>query len=99
VKRMLDATKRITYDILAYLSENPDAQDTLEGIAEWWLSEQTVKPSMAAVGEALAELVDRGLILTRSGEESRTFYKVNRRRMKEISTLLTQFKNQDATNA
>jgi hypothetical protein len=95
---MTDATKRITYDILAYLSENPDAQDTLEGIAEWWLSEQTVKPSMAVVGEALKELVDRGLILAWSGEESRTLYKVNRRKMEEISTLLTQFKNSDATN-
>ncbi len=95
---MTDETQPITYDILAYLSENPDAQDTLEGIAEWWLSEQTVKPSMTVVAEALTELVDRGLILARSGKESRTFYKVNRRRMKEISTLLAQFKNSDATN-
>ena len=95
---MTDATKPITYDILAYLSENPDAQDTLEGIAEWWLSEQTVKPSMTVVAEALTELVDTGLILARSGKESRTFYKVNRRRMKEISALLTRFKGSDATN-
>ncbi|MCA1635124.1 MAG: MarR family transcriptional regulator [Acidobacteria bacterium] len=88
----------ITYDILAYLSENPDAQDSKEGIAEWWLSEQTVKPNMAVVAEALTELVDRGLILARNGKDARTFYKVNRRRMKEISMLLTQFKNSDATN-
>jgi hypothetical protein len=95
---MTDATKPITYDILAYLSENPDAQDTLEGIAEWWLSEQTVKPSTAVVGEALTELVERGLILARNGKDSRTVYKVNRRRMKEISTLLTRFEDSDATN-
>lgn len=94
---MTDAMQPISYDILAYLSENPDAQDTLEGIAEWWLSEQPVKPNIAVVGEALNELVDRGLVLARSGEDARTFYKANRQRMKEISTLLTQFRNFDAT--
>jgi hypothetical protein len=95
---MTYAMQRITYDILAYLSENPDAQDTMEGIAEWWLSEQAVKPSMAVVGEALAELVERGLILARGGKDSRTFYKVNPRRMKEISALLAQSRKPDAAS-
>lgn len=88
--------QQIAYDILAYLSENPDAQDTLEGIAEWWLSEKTVKPNITVVGEALTELVDRGLVIARSGKDTQTFYKVSRRRMKEISALLARFNNFDA---
>ena len=90
-------TEQIAYDILAYLSKNPDAQDTLEGIAEWWLSEKTVKPNITDVAEALTELVDRGLVIARSGNDTQTFYKVSRRRMKEISALLAEFKNSDAT--
>src|SRR5918911_1556857 len=32
--------EQIAYNILAYLAENPDAQDTMEGIIGWWLSGQ-----------------------------------------------------------
>ena len=28
--------------ILAYLSDNPDAGDTFEGIVEWWLLNQRI---------------------------------------------------------
>ncbi|HZG53884.1 MAG TPA: hypothetical protein VEZ40_17400 [Pyrinomonadaceae bacterium] len=89
-KCLSDAMPPLAYDILTYLSKNPDAQDTLEGISEWWLAEQTVKPLLAVVGEALAELVDRGFVIARSGNDTQTFYKVCRERMKEISTLLAR---------
>ena len=98
MKRLTDVMQPIAYDILAYLSENPDAQDTLEGITEWWLSENTVKPNITVVGEALAELVERGLVIARSGSDTPTFYKVSRQRMKEISALLTQFRKSDTAN-
>jgi DNA-binding PadR family transcriptional regulator len=81
--------EQIAYDILAYLAENPDAQDTLEGIVEWWLSQQAVKPKTTLVEEALTELVSRGLILARRGKDARTYYKVNRRRLREITATLT----------
>jgi hypothetical protein len=90
--------QQIIYDILAYLSENPAAQDTSEGIVEWWLSRQTVKPPAFLVGEALTELVDRELILARRCKAERTYYKVNRRKLKEISAMLAQVRGADAPN-
>lgn len=36
----------IMQEILAYLSEHPDAEDTLAGIAEWWLLKQKVRHKM-----------------------------------------------------
>jgi hypothetical protein len=88
--------QQIAYDILAYLAERPDAQDTLKGVAEWWLSEQTVNSNTALVEEALAELTGKGLVLERMGEGARTYYKVNRRRLKEISELLARRGGADA---
>ncbi len=46
---------QITYDILGYLAEHPGAQDTLEGIIEWWLLEQEIKRQTGKVKEALTE--------------------------------------------
>ncbi len=81
---------QIVYEILAYLVENPEAQDTLVGIVEWWLLEQQIKRQTARVKKALAELVSKGLILERKGKDSRTHYRINRRKYKEIQVLLKQ---------
>ncbi|MCP4368359.1 MAG: hypothetical protein GY797_09665 [Deltaproteobacteria bacterium] len=81
---------QIAYEILAYLVEYPEAQDTLEGIVEWWLLEQQIKRQTTKVKKALAELVAKRLILERKGEDSRTHYRINRSKYKEIQALLEQ---------
>ena len=85
---MADERLRIPYRVLAYLVENPNAQDTLEGIVEWWLLERLTSDHAAKVKEALAELVAAGLMLERRGKDSRTYYKINRRKLKEITAFL-----------
>jgi hypothetical protein len=79
---------RIAERILAYLIENPNAQDTLEGIIEWWLLDRFTKSHAAKVKKALDEMVVAGLVLERRGKESRMYYKVNRAKLKEISAIL-----------
>ena len=94
---MTDATQKIAYHILAYLAENPDAQDTLKGISEWWLSGHPGRPNEAAVKEVVASLVKGGLVL--GPHEGTQTYKVNRQRLKEIEALLTRFRSSDAPDA
>jgi hypothetical protein len=77
-------------DILAYLAAHPDAQDTLEGIVEWWLLEQRIRKQMAQVRESMAHLVAENLVLERRGKDSRTHYRINPRQMKKIRELLKQ---------
>lgn len=89
---MSDARQDIAYELLEYLVENPDAQDTLEGIVEWWLFEQTIKQQTALVQMALTELVGMGVVLERKGKDARTYYKLNRRKLKEIRALLARFR-------
>lgn len=76
------------YQILAYLRDNPDAQDTLEGIIEWWLLERRIKNQTDRVNEALAYLIAQSLLTARTGKDSRTHYAVERSRLEEIETLL-----------
>jgi hypothetical protein len=80
----------IAQAILAYLAENPDAQDTLAGIAEWWLLEQQIKTQTATVKEVLAELVSGELILERKGQDSQIHYRINSGKLKEIKVMLEE---------
>ena len=75
---------QISNEILAYLVEHPEAQDTLEGIVEWWLLERTIKFQKAQVQNALDELVARGFILEHKGLDSRIRYRINKNKYKEI---------------
>jgi len=70
-------------EILAYLVRHPAAQDTVEGIAEWWLLEQEIVHAIADVKLALAELESRELVLARTDSFGRTFYRSKRDRIKE----------------
>jgi hypothetical protein len=78
----------VAREILAYLAEHPDAQDTVEGIVEWWLLEQKIKHHTAQVQEALAELVTKGLVLKHEGRDTRIHYRMNRYKAEEIRALL-----------
>ena len=48
--------------VLRYLAECPEAMDTAEGVAEWWLMRQHVRAQVEAVARVLAQLVDRGVL-------------------------------------
>lgn len=60
--------------ILAYLRENPEARDTLEGVAEWWLLDQKVDCELARVEKALDQLVEADLIEVRKTSDGRLHY-------------------------
>ncbi len=87
---MADQKLQTGYRILKYLVENPNAQDTLEGIVEWWLLDRFTESYAATVKQALAELVAAGLVLERRGKDSRIRYKINRRKLREVAALLSK---------
>lgn len=83
-----DEKVQLAYEILQYLIDNPNAQDTVEGITTWWLLVRTIKHQTLLVKEALAMLVRDGLVIAHEGSDSRTYYKLNVRRRKKIISLL-----------
>ncbi len=48
--------------ILGYLEEHPRGMDTVEGIAEWWLSRQQIRVTVATVTRVLGRLRKRGAL-------------------------------------
>ena len=92
VKRdlMITDKSKIGNEILAYLVDHPKAQDTLEGIVDWWLLERAIKFQKAQVKKALTELVTNGLIIEQKGGNSKIHYRVNQSRFDEIKKLVEQ---------
>ena len=63
--------------ILAYLKTHPDAQDTLEGVVEWWLREQTIRHRTITVKAALKQLIKQGLVIEKKTEGHHPLYCLN----------------------
>lgn len=78
----------IAPDILAYLAEHPQAQDTLEGIVQWWLLDQQIKQLMAEVKLALDELVAEDLVIEHQGADGQIRYSINSQKTSQIRASL-----------
>ena len=81
---MSDEKEQLTEEILQYLVEHPNAQDTVKGVVTWWLLDRPVKPRTAAVEEVLNRLVADRDVIAQHGSDCQTTYKFNRRRRKQI---------------
>ncbi len=68
----------IAREILAYLSDHPDAQDTLDGIVQWWLLERKIKQSQKLVKEVLSSLVKKNL-LEIIVKDQKTYYRPHKK--------------------
>ena len=80
----IDAKKvKVAYEILQYLIKNPGAQDTLEGIVDWWFLDRTIKYKKLLVKKALEMMVADGVVIARKKTDSRTVYKLYRPRRKK----------------
>jgi len=89
-------TSQIAHEILGYLVKHPRAQDTFEGILEWWLLEEKIERRRAEVRMALAELVNDGYLLAGEGKDARTHYRVNEQKYKEIVARYNHDSTQDS---
>jgi hypothetical protein len=59
---------------MEYLLEHEDAQDTIDGIARWWLLVHRMEIALAGIQTALDDLVSRGLVLARQSSDGKVHY-------------------------
>ncbi len=64
----------VAREILEYFRRHPKAQDTVEGISEWWFQQRRLRPSVAETKAALNELLVRGSVSVRRGRDGRVRY-------------------------
>lgn len=77
-------SSEITSEIMTYLANHPNAADTLDGVAKWWLLDRADKLQLGQVKQALDELVAKGLVAAQKGGDSKIVYRVNRSRLEDI---------------
>jgi hypothetical protein len=61
-------------EILDYLARHPQAQDTIEGILQWWVLEACVRKWAPQIERAVAELVAEGLLEEKKLADGRLMY-------------------------
>jgi hypothetical protein len=79
-----DDERQLADEVLGYLLRHPEAQDTVEGVAEWWLLERRVAEAMANVEAVVSSLVAREFLVATEAKDGRVYYRLNREREREI---------------
>jgi Fe2+ or Zn2+ uptake regulation protein len=52
----------VAESVLSYLAEHPQAMDTLEGIAEWWIAREQVRVNVTTLGRVVRRLTEIGVL-------------------------------------
>ena len=68
-----DEIEEIARELEQYVSLNPTAADTPEGIARWWL-DRLEPPEMSRVEAALELLIGRGVLASRMLPDGKLIY-------------------------
>ena len=81
--------QQVVLDVLGYFSRNPDAVDTLEGVARWRILDERIHQSVEATGRAIAWLVSAGF-LSRSSSSSGSLFRLNTEELPNVLKFLEQ---------
>lgn len=78
---MLEWVERVdsvAKEIERYLESHPQASDSLEGIATWWISKQRIRNELEVVRAALEQLTQAGVVSTEDAiNECEPVYQLN----------------------
>jgi hypothetical protein len=78
----------IVKQILSYFERNPEAVDSLEGIARWRLLEEQIQRSLRESELAVQWLVEKGFLIEESRISSGRLYRLNPAKKPEIAAFL-----------
>jgi hypothetical protein len=79
-------------EILSYFLRNPRAIDSVEGIAQWRLLDETIHRNVREVAEALEWLVEQGFVMRKSLRSGPPVFSLNLRKATTARHLVTTAK-------
>jgi hypothetical protein len=85
-------SRKLMYEILSYFMRNPDATDSLEGIARWRLLDQYIHRTLTETDEAIKALVEDGLLIRSSAASTGPLFSLNRDRLQDGEKCLEEWK-------
>jgi hypothetical protein len=71
--------EQVVAAVKEHLSEHPNAADTLEGIASWWLSTRYPSVPRSLVEQALTKLEDEAFVTARRVANGTVIYALNKK--------------------
>ena len=83
-----DGSAIVAWLILGYLSSNPDAKDTAEGVEKWWLNVMEVNMDAKTVQGSLDHLVKWGWLVSYQLQGTGVVYGLNRERREKLRQIL-----------
>jgi hypothetical protein len=69
---------------LSYLEENPKANDTIEGIVEWWLLQERIKHRTQDVQKVVDALVAENVLVAYISKDLKNHYRINSEKKADI---------------
>jgi len=89
------AEPEVAVQILNYFERNPQAADSLEGIARWRLMQEQIHRTVQETQLALEWLVQRGFVSEERRVSAGVLYKLNPEKKEEILEFLEHAKGED----
>jgi hypothetical protein len=80
--------REIAREILRYLDRYPEAKDTLDGIAQWWLRREPSAQVLQDVERAVIWMLGQGFLLETSRPGVSPYYWLNPQRRETIAKFL-----------
>jgi hypothetical protein len=71
--------KEVKEAVLQYFHDHPDAQDTIEGITEWWIARSLIDLNAETVREVIIQMCADGLLIRNNVGYSSQLYRLNKR--------------------
>ena len=75
-------------EILRYLVAHPDAKDTVDGIARWWIARPREAWRPDLVQDAIDDLVARGFVVRRETTPSHVVYGLDKQHLETITNIV-----------
>ena len=88
----------LAIDVLRYFLDHPTAQDTFEGIAQWWVLERCIETNLVELERVLDALVVAGHVIKRKDRGVEVRYQLNGKRMSEVRELVLGDEKHNSTS-